>query len=251
MTPAIQIIAHRGYSARAPENTLAALTLAARRGADGVEFDLHTAKDGEPVLIHDATLDRTTDGTGPVESLTSRELAGLDAGTWFADAYSGEPVPTLAEALAGPAARLDVIYAEVKATREPRDLDRIAEVVRTAGVFDRTVFISMDWEALDRIRVVEPTARIGYIVEAPTRSDEAFARALGDEHALLDFDARILLAEPTLAHRAHEAGVDLAVWTVNDAEQAHRLLDLGVRRFTTNEVELLQAWRDGLGSTAR
>lgn len=251
MTPAIQVIAHRGYSARAPENTLAALDLAVRRGADGVEFDLHTASDGEPVLIHDATLDRTTNGTGPVEALTSEELGGLDAGTWFADAYAGEPVPALAEALAGPAAGVDVIYAEVKATRRPADLDRIAEIVRDSGVFDRTVFISMDWEALDRIRVVEPSARIGYIVEAADRSDEAFTRATGDPGALLDFDARILLSDPSLTRRADEAGIDMAVWTVNDAKQATALHELGVRRFTTNEVELLQAWRDGLASTAR
>lgn len=241
---AVEIIAHRGYSAKAPENTLAALDLASRHGADGVEFDLHTAGDGEPVLMHDATLDRTTDGSGPVDTMTSRELERLDAGSWFSPAFAGEPVPTLASALDGPARDVGCIYAEVKATRRPEDLDRIARIVRDAGVFDRTVFISMDWEALDRIRLVEPGALIGYIVEAPERSSDAFTRAEGDPRALVDFDGRILLADPSIAARATASGIPLAVWTVNDAETASRLHAIGVHRFTTNEVETLQRWRE-------
>jgi glycerophosphoryl diester phosphodiesterase len=90
---------HRGYSAAYPENTLAALNAAFDVGADMVEFDLQKSQDGYVVLMHDDTVDRTTDGTGPVDSHTLAELQALDAGSWFDPVFAGEPVPTLEEAL--------------------------------------------------------------------------------------------------------------------------------------------------------
>src|SRR3954463_888507 len=92
-------VAHRGYSAVAPENTLPALTAAARAGATYVEFDVRTTADGVPVVIHDRTVDRTTSGTGLVADLTMDEVRALDAGSWFAPAYAGLRVPLLTEVL--------------------------------------------------------------------------------------------------------------------------------------------------------
>src|SRR4051794_8944298 len=92
-------VAHRGYSAVAPENTLPALAAGALAGATFVEFDVRTSADGVPVVIHDRTLDRTTNGTGPVWERTAAELTTLDAGSWFSPAYAGTRVPTLAQAL--------------------------------------------------------------------------------------------------------------------------------------------------------
>ena len=106
-----------------------------------------------------------------------------------------------------------------------------------------TVFISMDWDALVTIREAVPEARIGYIVERPRRADEALERAKDDALALVDFDARILLAMPRLADRARALGVPLAAWTVNTTGIATRLLELGVPRITTNEVADLVAWK--------
>ena len=242
----VEIVAHRGFSERAPENTVAALELALQAGADAVEFDLHATADGTPVLLHDDTLERTTNGRGPVASLSLDALRDLDAGRWFSRDFAGEPVPTLAEALEAIGDRVERVYAEVKGSRDPDDVRTMADVVRAARLLERTVFISMDWDALDRIRAHEPSALIGYIVEDVRRAAEAHERAAGDERALVDYDGRILLSDPPLAARAAEAGIPLATWTVNAVDDAERLLEMGVPRITTNRVALLKAWKDGL-----
>jgi glycerophosphoryl diester phosphodiesterase len=239
-----EVIAHRGFSAQAPENTLVALTMGIEAGADAVEFDLHTTRDGQPVLLHDSTLDRTTDRSGPVSRYTLSELEGTDAGRWFSESYGGEPLPSLEEALTRLSATDVRIYAEVKRGGHPQGLTRVASLVAAAGARDRTVYISMDWEALDLIRTADAEALIGYIVERPARTSEALARASGDPRALVDFDARILLADPTIAARAATLDVPLATWTVNSVADAQRLFEMGVPRITTNEVAILADWRD-------
>lgn len=242
----VEIIAHRGYSARAPENTNVAMERAIEAGADAVEFDLHAARDGTPVLFHDATLNRTSNGTGPVASWSAAQLGRLDAGSWFDPAFRGEPIPALAATLELIGHRVSRVYAEVKGYRNPEDLDRIVEVVAQAGLSASTVFISMDWEALDRIRVSDPNALIGYIVEVSSRAEEGIERATGDPRALLDYDARILLADRRLAVASLTAGIALATWTVNTTAQAAELLSIGVPRITTNEVGALRAWANEL-----
>ncbi len=92
-------IAHRGASALAPENTMAAFAMAVELGADAIELDLHVSRDGELVVIHDHTLDRTTDGEGPVHTRSLQELKRLDAGRWFGESFAGQRIPTLAEVL--------------------------------------------------------------------------------------------------------------------------------------------------------
>ncbi len=235
-TGPFEVIAHRGYSAAAPENTLVALDRGLRASADAVEFDLHVTADGVPVLMHDTTLDRTTDGSGSVEHVPVSALAGLDAGSWFAPEFAGEPVPTLADAVDLCRGRAGRIYAEVKRSPRADDLDEVARVVRDGGVWDETVFISMDWPALLRIRAFDSTARIGYIVEHRSRLENGIGRAARDPLALLDFDARILAADPSIASRCRDLGIPLACWTVNAPEDARRLVEMGVPRITTNEV---------------
>ena len=182
-----EIIAHRGYSGRAPENTLAAIRAALDAGADAVEFDLHTTADGVPVLLHDETLDRTTDRSGPVAEVELAGLAGADAGSWFSADFAGEPVPPLADALALLADESVAIYPEVKRTGRKEDLHAVVEATRAAGVEARTIYISIDWEALDEIRRFDPSARIGYVVERPGRADEALERAWAGSTSALEF----------------------------------------------------------------
>ena len=243
---AVEIIAHRGYSTRAPENTAASIEAAVSAGADAVEFDLHVTRDGIPVLFHDATLDRTTDGYGPLRARSFAEISSLDAGSWFDDAFADERVPTLDDVLSRLCGRVGRVYAEVKGYRHEGDLDLMVDLVLARSIEDSTVFISMDWEALGRMRARHGTLRIGYIVDKAARAFEGVERAAGDPLALLDFKASLLLEEPALARRAQAAGVDLAVWTVDNPAQATHLLALGVHRITTNRVTELLEWRDGL-----
>jgi len=243
--PGLEIIAHRGYSAVAPENTLAALEAAVEAGAPAVEFDLHTAACGTPVLFHDAMLSRTTNGVGPVRRRTFAQLAKLDAGGWFSDEFAGEAIPSLEQALQACRDRVGRVYAEVKGFRELEDLDRMVRIARASGMLDRTVFIAMNWTLLDRMRGQEPGLAVGYIVDEAGEADEALKRAGGDPAALVDYRASLLLDDPELARRTVEAGIEMAVWTVDEPDEATRLAELGVRRFTTNRVRELLAWATG------
>jgi len=246
MSEEVEIIAHRGYSAQAPENTLAALAAAVEAGADAVEFDLHTAACGTPVLFHDAMLSRTTNGVGPLRRRTLEQLKSLDAGTWFSPDFAGERIPSFSESLEYLKGRIPRIYAEVKGFRELEDLDRMVKLTRDAGMLGDVVFISMNWTLLDRMRGQEPGLSIGYIVDEEGKVDEAVQRATGDASALLDFRADLLTGDPARARRCLDHGIDMAVWTVDDPDDATRLLNLGVRRVTTNQVGVLLGWKSKL-----
>jgi glycerophosphoryl diester phosphodiesterase len=241
----LEIIAHRGFSARAPENTLSAVELAIRAGADAIEWDVHATRDGTPVLFHDFDLSRTSDGSGRLADHTLAELQALDAGGWFSPEFARESIPTLEQALARTRGRVRRVYTEVKGSRESGDLDRMVEIVRAAGRVRDNVFISLDWAILEHIAARDAEVAIGYIVDEAARFEEGLERASSDGRSLLDFDYRILLAHPDYASRALERGIALAVWTVDGAAEAERLRALGVTRFTTNRVDTLLAWRDG------
>ncbi len=236
------MIAHRGYSARAPENTVAAIRLAMACGAPAVEWDIHTSASGTPHLFHDDSVDRTTSGTGPFGTLTDSEVERLDAGSWFDPAFAGEAVPTLRGALNSLGEPIQRIYPEIKAFHSLDDVDRMVVDVEEAGWLPRSVFISLDWNALARVRLRSPEAKIGYIAETPERFAPAIDRASGDAHALVDPDVQIALSMPSETARAIGLGIPLAVWTVNDVNTAARAVGLGIRRLTTNEVEVLMRW---------
>ena len=130
------LIAHRGFSASAPENTFAAFELAISEGFSNIELDAQLSADGVPVVFHDAEVDRTTDGVGSVANLSLSELRALDAGRWFAPEFSGERVPTLAEVLE----RLDGrahIHLELK-SKEPVLPGLVAEILRRSGWLTET-----------------------------------------------------------------------------------------------------------------
>lgn len=246
MAVTVEIIAHRGYSARAPENTLAALEAALAAGADAVEFDVSTAACGTPVLFHDPMLSRTTNGVGPLRRRTLQQLKTLDAGKWFGPQFVGERIPSFEEALRALKDRVGRIYAEVKGFRELEDTDRMVRLARDAGMLGDVVFISMNWTLLDRMRGQAPTLSIGYIVEERAKLQEAIQRSRGDPAALVDVRADVLLASAGEVARLHDQGTKIAAWTVDDPAMAAGLLGLGVRRITTNQVDALLAWKRSL-----
>lgn len=240
----IEVVAHRGFSGRAPENTLVAMRAAVEAGADAVEFDLHPAADGTPMLIHDDTVDRTTDGRGRVDDHSPNALAALDAGSWFHADFEGEPVPRLDDTLAWLKDRVGRVYAEIKEYRDRAALDQVVAAVHEADLRREVVYISMDWDALARVRDLDPEAYVGYIVDKKRRWKAGLELASGDPRALLDFDRRILLKHPDIARRVAADGVPMAAWTVNTVEETERLVELGCPRITTNEVEIMKTWKD-------
>lgn len=234
-----EIIAHRGFSGIAPENTRAAFEEALAWSVDGLEWDLHVSADGVPVVIHDATVDRTTDGSGLVREMTLEELKQLDAGSWFGPEFRGERIPTLEEALEIARGRVARVYSEIKECPTAEAMARIIEDLRAHGFGDACVVISLDWELLRLLRSLDRDMTIGFIVERESRFPSALGEARADGRAILACDYRILLKRPMLAQEAHRRGIELGVWTVDDPEDAQRLLALGVTRLTTNEVATL------------
>ncbi|MEB2285893.1 MAG: glycerophosphodiester phosphodiesterase family protein [Myxococcales bacterium] len=218
-------IAHRGASGRAPENTHAAFAAALALGAGAIELDCQLSADGELVVIHDETLDRTTDGRGPVGDRTWQELARLDAGSWFAAAYAGERIPRLAEVIEQ-VRRRALLNVEIKSAR---DLGRIeAKLIALVLDMDATrevVFSSFHWEALRRLRAAAPWARLGVLCDDdPRRGGLGLAVELRGEAVI---PGRRWIDGHVVAE-AHARGLGVWVWTVNEPGEMRRLLALGV-----------------------
>jgi glycerophosphoryl diester phosphodiesterase len=237
----MRMIAHRGYSSVAPENTLAAFDAALRAGARAVEFDLQETVEGVPVALHDYRLERTTDGSGRVNTIPLALLRTLDAGGWFGPAFAGERVPTLEETLSHLSGRVDQLYIELKAGLSTTALRTTSRLLQDARLATRTTLISFDWWALRSVRDEDPGQHIGFLVHTPDEFDGAVLRAAEVGNAIVDCHYRILLEDPRRAEFAQAAGVDLAVYTVDDAAAARALADLGVGALTTNQITRLAA----------
>lgn len=242
-----QIIAHRGFSARAPENTLAALDAALAAGADSVEFDVQTAGCGTPVLFHDPMLGRTTNGVGPLRRRPLGLLKALDAGSWFGPEFKDERIPTQEEALLHLAGRVREVYLDIKGYREMEDLDRIVEITRGTGMAGASTFVSSDWVVMNRLKTVGPEIRRGYLVEHVGRFPEALDRSVVDEGSLLSLEIGLCLEQKEVVRQAQESGVEVVTWTVNEVREAAQALALGIRRITTDQVEELLTWKGELG----
>jgi glycerophosphoryl diester phosphodiesterase len=234
-----QLFGHRGASGEAPENTLPSFELAWQQGVRFLEMDCHATRDGEIVVFHDATLERTTDGRGALRALSWHELSRLDAGFRFTpDGESfpfrgkGVRVPLLSEVLrALPDARINL---EVKQA-EPAIAGRVLDVIRAADAEERVLLAADDPAILDEIRALEPRTALG-----SSRDDViAFYTALAEErigshrprgHALqipASFLGRPLVTPESVA-AASALGLHLHVWTINDPVEMRALLDLGV-----------------------
>jgi glycerophosphoryl diester phosphodiesterase len=220
------IIAHRGDSAHVPENTLAALAAALEVGADLVEFDVQLTKDGQVVVIHDATVDRTTTGRGRVRNLTLAEIRAFSAGyaSRFGDAHRGERVPTLAEALALLKDRARVLV-EIKADSVTDDAEagieaRTIAEVRKAGVEKDVALLSFSRRALLRCRKLAPEIVRGHLFQR-AEPGEVLAGAREVASELVMPEKRMLSDE--LRDRGREAGLKLATWVVDDPEELRGL----------------------------
>jgi glycerophosphoryl diester phosphodiesterase len=237
----VEIIAHRGYSARAPENTLPAIELALAHAADGLEFDIQVTADGVPVVIHDETVDRTTDGSGAVAGMELRPLQRLDAGGWFEAGFAGTRIPTLEEVLARTTGRLRRLYPELKGVRSAADVERIASLLTAYHAPPAITVLAFDWTWLRVLRTFDPALAAGFSVEDAAHFDAALGQAASFGNAVVSPAYRLLVERPDRIEAARGAGVELVAWTVNDAEAAKLLVGLGVGRLITDDVALLRA----------
>ncbi len=242
----IEIIAHRGYSARAPENTLAAMELAIRAGAGALEFDIHATADGVPVVIHDDSLSRTTGRHGNIAQCTFDQVGSLDAGSWFAPEFAGQRIPSLEELLRTVAGRVNRLYIELKPHAfTAAQLETVVDLLERHDFTERCVIMSFDWSMLEQIGAYSHRLTLAYLADDEDTFLRALERTQADGMAWVDCNYKILLQNPELVRYAHNIGAELAVYTVNDTAAASALARLGVQRITTNEVEKLLKWAAG------
>lgn len=255
----MKIIAHRGGSAEAPENTLAAFANAIAIGADIIELDIHLSSDGVPVVIHDATLDRTTDGTGPVNSYTVQELKQFDAG-------QGERIPRLDEVFV-------LVGARVPFVLELKSLDAVPATVGLIKQHPEVRWMGLSGipEALDALRAAFPEAELAVGTFGSRAAAEKLIDLIGNSEQMISkiflerlrrdaetFDIEDVFAraaelnatkigvyyegvDAELVAKAHERGFQIGAWTVNDIETAKHLMNLGVDTLTSDDPATMLA----------
>jgi len=243
----VDVIAHRGFSGVAPENTMSAFEAAANISV-GFELDVTLAATGEVIVLHDDTVDRTTDGSGAAAELSLDELRALDAGSWFSPDFAGERIPTLAEVLDtyGGDVPIDI---EIKSTtpREPL-ADAVVEVIEAANLVDQVFVTSFDPYILERVKEQNPDIRRGQLTGTFKDADLNFIEKLVLRRMWLNGksepgivaveDARI--KRPRRVKRWHRKGYLVYVWTVNDEAEMRRLVDYGVDGIITDHPDVLQ-----------
>lgn len=234
-----QLIGHRGASQEAPENTLASFSRALDMGADGIEFDVQLTSDGHAVVVHDAMLDRTTNGTGPVFEATLEQVRSLDAGGWFGSAFAGERVPLLDEVLSLPAAIFEL---ETK-TWGRAALDAVLEAVDRAEVFDRVKFTGWNHSMLCQLKAERPEATTGLFAKRPEpwMTDAVFERYILGTAETAGFDVAHVYAgaiTESIATGLRDRGCLVHANDAVDGEELQRALDAGVDSVSLNDVAL-------------
>ena len=225
------VIAHRGASGTCPENTLVAFARAAALGAHMIELDVQLTRDGEVVVMHDWTLERTTDGAGAVCDRTLAEIRRLDAGAWFGPAFRGTRVPTLAEVLAAVGLPVNV---ELKPVGDDGLEACALAVVESASALARVVFSSFDAGALERLRACAAGATLAVLWDAgPVADAVGRARRVGARALHLRKDR----TTPDALAAAAAAGLPVRAWTVNERGEMDRLVAAGVEGIFTDFPE--------------
>jgi len=232
----VAVVAHRGASGTFPESTTAAFQEAIRLGVETIEFDVHLSADRRLVIIHDATVDRTSDGEGRVAKMTLAEIKELDAGSWFGEEFAGERFLTLEETLdlMPPDLRLNV---HVKAYEEDRE-EVVPQVVQELVRRDllATAFLASDQESVALARRVEARLEICNLSTSPPESYVRRSQAV---------ECRILqpgnaMTTPELVVQAHGLGMEVNPFYADEEEEMRRLIDCGVDGILTNFPERLQ-----------
>jgi glycerophosphoryl diester phosphodiesterase len=226
----VTVLAHRGASLSAPENTLAAFRLAVQQGTDYVELDVQESKDGEVLVVHDSDLMKMGGGPTKIWNATAADLRSVDIGSRFGSEFAGERVPLLAEALAvcKGRARVDV---ELKSYgHNDRLEEKVVNIVETAGMADDCIFMSLNHDMVRKMKKLRPKWRVGMLA----------AKAIGD---LTTVHADFLAVESKMAicrfvRRAHRAGQDVYVWTVDDPASMLEMMARGVDGLITNRPDV-------------
>lgn len=251
------IIGHRGASAVAPENTLAAFARAMLDGADGIEFDVRLARDEVPVVIHDATLERTGLAKARVSELTSDELRQVDVGSWFTGRapgsdidFSGEKLPTLQQVFEFFSGKSGLLYLEMK--RNAGDgANLAAEVVKSIQrhtMHEQVIVESFDLPLIEQVKKLDASIRTAALFEPKLSQPLSLVRTMKPVELAKYYGADEIALHHTLASlrltgKAKEAGLSIVVWTVDNTQWIERARTLGVAALITNDPALMLSYR--------
>jgi glycerophosphoryl diester phosphodiesterase len=230
---ALRVIAHRGASGYAPENTMASFKKALEMGAEMIEFDVHLTKDGSAVILHDDTVDRTTGRKDKISDLTYDEVSKLDAGSWFSKDFAGEKIPTLQEVLEWANGKIQVNI-EIKAAGCEKI---VVDLINKLGMKNSAIVSSFDHGIIKKIRELDPEIAVAALI-----SDITDAKQIDDIIGNCKPDAvnpRYLYLNKTAVKAAHEKGLSVNVYTVNDPVTMQRLVKMGVDGIFSNYPDVL------------
>jgi glycerophosphoryl diester phosphodiesterase len=244
--PRLHIAAHRGGALLWPENSLTAFRGALGLGVDLIELDVHLTRDGEVVVIHDPTLERTTTGRGAVVDASWAEL-----GVVRLRGAEGETVPRLRDVLElvrrGPVRLL--VEIKVSPTRAPYPgiEAKVLALLRDTGLVARTTIMAFEWDALERLRALDPGVRLSGLLDRRQAAELGGVAAAARRLVVLganDLGIERTLLSPEAVAAARAAGLTIGVWTVNDPEELRRALESGVDYVTTDRPDLALQLRD-------
>jgi len=220
----VLIIAHRGASGNAPENTLAAFRKAVALGATFIETDLQLSRDARFVAIHDATVNRTTNGQGAVHDMSLTDLRKLDAGSWFGSEFAGERIPTLEEIFEFSKKNDVVFYLEIKPGAAWGGEHALVGALRESGEIPRAVVISFDAAIVLNLRKIEPTLMTGLLYDGQIENPLDKAVEIGARQVAVRGD----LVTPALIAQAKKKDLQVVCWTVNHPAHMRMLAAAGV-----------------------
>lgn len=240
----VQIIAHRGNSWVAPQNTMAAFESAARCGAHGIEVDVQRTADGRAAVIHDPTIDTTTDGSGRVAEFSANELGTFDAGVKFSPAYAEQHVPMIEEIfdLMQQWKQLDLLL-EFKGKWNAADVTPVLQGIRDQNLVNRVVVQSFSIETLRALKAAGPDIRRDLLITTFSFKVIQACEDLGVRGC--NPSAMALISRPALVQELHEAGYETSVWTLNRPDHYARAVDLEVDRIITDRPDFALGWLAG------
>jgi len=235
----VMVIAHRGFSGAAPENTLAAFQKAIEVGSDMIELDIQLSQDGETMVFHDETLERTTYTRGKVFDYTLKELKKLDAGSWFGPQFSGERIPTLKEVLELAKGRI-LVNIEIKNPTPGQysiiDLaERALGEVKKAGMLNQVIFSSFNPLSLEHIAKREPRVWVALLYHKPWNLLSEVTG--GKNYSVLNLRNAYLTKDKIV--KIHQEGMKVNVYTVNFEEEMEQFLHWGIDGIITNHPDRL------------
>ncbi len=238
-----EIIAHRGASADAPENTIAAFRKAVELGADYIEIDLRQSKDGELIVIHDGSVDRTTNGNGDVDELTFSELRKFDAGSWFDKKLNSEKIPSLQEviSLLGDSVQIIIEFKESNDSH-PGFEEKVISLIKKNNLEQQTILKSFDPNVLERLRKRAPEIPLCYVYALRLPWLGLIIDTGISFGSTFDFDVeylqphRFFLSE-SFVKKAQSKGYKVIAWGVNSESAIREAIEFGVDGIETDHVE--------------